>query len=257
MNIPYSPSSGVFGALKRRMTRLQARKTMDCTKGRRIVSFSFDDFPRSAAQIGAQTLENYGWRGTYYTSTGFESTKNHLGPLFTAQDVARLVSKGHEIGCHTENHVDCALNPPVVVEREIRQNQKRLRALGAPTPRTFAYPFGEASAHSKALLGQHYACLRGVKNGINRRFADAHQLYATALEGGLDDKALALSFVDDLAKAPGWLIFYSHDISPNPGEWGCTPELLQAVCEAVKMAGFEVLPIIEAYSQLELLEKAA
>ncbi|PHS23752.1 MAG: hypothetical protein COA85_09330 [Robiginitomaculum sp.] len=257
MSAPYIPASGLISALKRRLTRLQARKTLDCAQGRFLVSFSFDDFPKSAAHTGAEILKNFGWHGTYYTSAAFENTSNHLGDLFTASDVSRLVSNGHEIGCHTENHIDCALNPPVIIEREIRRNQNRLRALGAPAPTSFAFPYGETTATSKTLLGQHYDSLRSVRPGVNRRFADAHQLSAVAIEGTLADKDTPLSYVDDLGAAPGWLIFYTHDVRDTPGQWGCTPALFKAVCTAVDEAGFEVLPVGKAMAALNEMEKAA
>jgi peptidoglycan/xylan/chitin deacetylase (PgdA/CDA1 family) len=254
---PYTPPAGLVGKLKRRLTRLQARRALDCAQDRFLVSFSFDDFPKSAAHTGAAILERYGWRGTYYTSTGFENTDNHLGSLFSADDIGMLVGKGHEIGCHTENHIDCALNAPVVIEREVRRNQKRLRALGAPPLRSFAYPYGETSSQAKALLGQHYETLRGVKAGINRRFADAHQLSAVPIEGTEAQSDLALSYVENLKNSPGWLIFYTHDVRDTPGEWGCTPELFETICKAVKAAGFEVLPVGSAFAALTAMEKAA
>lgn len=259
MNIPTPSfsSGGLLGRVRRRLTRLQARRPVDCAQGRYLVSFSFDDFPRSAATTGAAILEDFGWRGTYYASASFENTKNHLGDLFRAEDIAALVSKGHEIGCHTEHHINCALNAPVVLEREIRRNQERLRALGAPALRSFAFPFGEASPAAKTALSQHYACLRGIARQINRRGADASQLGAVALEGDTEAAPALLAFVDDLKNAPGWLIFFTHDVRESPGEWGCTPDLLRQVCEAVHQAGCEVLPVGEAFDALKPMEKAA
>jgi len=259
MNIPVPAfaTGGLVGRVKRRLTRLQARRTVNCAQERFVVSFSFDDFARSAATTGAEILESFGWRGTYYASAGFENANNHLGELFTAADIAALVSRGHEIGCHTENHINCALNAPVVLQREVRRNQRRLRALGAPTPRSFAFPFGEASAVAKTLLGRHYSCLRGIGRTINRRYGDANQLGAVAIEGDTGDAPAVLSYVDNLKTAPGWLIFFTHDVRENPGQWGCTPALLRTVCEAVQAAGFEVMPVGEAFAALGAMEKAA
>ncbi len=259
MNIPAPSfsSGGLLDRVKRRLTRLQARRPLNCAQGRFLVSFSFDDFPRSAATNGAAILEEFGWRGTYYASTAFEGSENHLGALFTAADIAALCARGHEIGCHTERHINCAVNAPVVLQRDVRRNQRRLRALGAPTPSSFAFPFGEASAAAKTVLSRQYTCLRGIARAVNRRNADANQLGAVALEGNAGDAALALSFVENLAAAPGWLIFFTHDVRENPGQWGCTPGLLRRVCKAVRDAGFEVMPVGEAFAALQPMEKAA
>ncbi len=257
MSEPYTPSKGLVGVLKRKLTRLQARKPFDCAQERFLVSFSFDDFPHSAASTGAQILEQFGWKGTFYTSSALENTANHLGDLFNAKDISALVSNGHEIGCHTEHHIDCALNSPVVIEREVRRNQQRLRKLGAPTTRSFAYPYGEASAAAKELLGCHFTTLRGVKAGINRRHSDAHQLNAVPIEGTAEDTSLPFSYIKGLGTAPGWLIFYTHDVRETPSTWGCTPALFKSVCTAVHEAGFEVLPVGEAFDTLRPVEKAA
>ncbi len=257
MNAPYIPSKGLVSALKRRLTRLQARKPFDGAQKRFLVSFSFDDFPHSAASTGAQILEQFGWRGTYYASAAFENSSNHLGNLFRTDDLGTLASNGHEIGCHTEHHIDCALNPPIVIEREIRRNQKHLRTLGIPASRSFAYPYGETSAAAKDILGQHYASLRGVRPGINRRHSDAHQLNAVPIEGDFAAKGLALSYVKSLEAEPGWLIFYTHDVRNNPSEWGCTPELFKAICSAVQRAEFEVMTVGGAFEALSTAEKAA
>jgi peptidoglycan/xylan/chitin deacetylase (PgdA/CDA1 family) len=257
MNTPYIPADGLISALKRRLTRFSARKPLDCAQDRFLVSFSFDDFPHSAASTGADILHRYGWQGTYYTSAGFLNTTNHLGDLFGQSDITSLIEKGHEIGCHTAHHIDCALNPDVVIEREIRENQNRLRAMGATPPVSFAFPYGEASARSKDMLGRHFTSLRGVRQGINRRFADAHQLNAVPIEGAIEAMALAQSFIDDLRTAPGWLIFYTHDVREQHSEWGCTPALLDAVCKAVSEAGIEVLPVGKAMNSLLTMKEAA
>ncbi len=257
MNTPYIPSDGLSRKLQRRLTRLKARKPLNCAGAHRLVSFTFDDFTRTAAAIGARTLEQHGWRGTFYASASFEDAYNHLGDLFTVQDIAKLVAQGHEIGCHTENHIDCALNPPVVVADEARRNRNHLTRLGAPNPTSFAFPYGEVSAATKKLLGQYYTTLRGVRPGINRRLADAHQLSAIAIEGDMDALPGILAVLDDLQKKPGWLIFYTHDVRDHPSEWGCTPALFGAVCAAVKAHNFEVRTVQDAHTIISSCEAAA
>src|SRR5262245_52879038 len=39
-------------------------------EGRKVVSFTFDDFPRSAARVGAEVVEAHAARATYYVSMG-------------------------------------------------------------------------------------------------------------------------------------------------------------------------------------------
>src|SRR4051794_7530409 len=70
-----------------------------------MVSFTFDDIPKSAATTGAGILEDHGVRGTFYVSGGLVGATS--SPHWTAADVPDIVAlhrRGHEIGCHTFSH---------------------------------------------------------------------------------------------------------------------------------------------------------
>ena len=119
--------------------------------------------------------------------------------------------------------------------------------MGHEAPLTsFAFPYGEASpAAKRALLGR-YSLLRGVRPGINRGHADRALLKAVPLDGGREGIARALDAVRSCVRAPGWLIFYGHDVSDQPGPWGCTPQFLQTVCTLAADLGCTVRPMREA-----------
>jgi peptidoglycan/xylan/chitin deacetylase (PgdA/CDA1 family) len=72
-----------------------------------VVSFTFDDFPRSAWVNGGPILEKHDLRGTYYAAMGFAGGGNHLGPMFECDDLRAAHAQGHEIACHTYSHRDC------------------------------------------------------------------------------------------------------------------------------------------------------
>ncbi|MFW5662026.1 MAG: polysaccharide deacetylase, partial [Oceanicaulis sp.] len=61
----------------------------------------------------------------------------------------------------------------------------------------------------------------------------------------------ALDYVEDAALAPGWLIFFGHDVRDTPSPWGCTPDFLETVCEHVSRAGFEVLTVADALRRID------
>ena len=60
-----------------------------------IVSFTFDDFPRTAFSTGGAILEQFGARGTYYAALGLMNTSNELGEQFRSMDLDALLEKGH------------------------------------------------------------------------------------------------------------------------------------------------------------------
>lgn len=247
----YIPSGGLVGKLKRQAARRLAKAPMAITLERPLVSFSFDDFPKSAAQAGAEILEGYGWRATYFAGGGFAGGENHLGKLFDIGDLKRLHANGHEIACHTFSHIDIARTPLAKVEAEIDRNRAFLSACGFEAPlETFAFPYGQASLDAKRALSGRFKALRGVNPGINRGRADRALLKAVPLDGGEPGLERALGWIKELKREPGWLIFYGHDVRDKPGEWGCTPHFLKTVCQAVEAAGCDVETIAGALKRI-------
>ncbi|HSR10529.1 MAG TPA: polysaccharide deacetylase family protein, partial [Thermodesulfobacteriota bacterium] len=68
------------------------------------ISFTFDDFPRSALHKGGSILSDFNLRATYYASFSLMGKENETGPIFTAADLQDLFAAGHELGCHTFDH---------------------------------------------------------------------------------------------------------------------------------------------------------
>jgi hypothetical protein len=73
---------------------------------RPLISFSFDDFPRSALLAGGGILNRLGLAGTYYASLGLMGKETPSGQIFSSGDLATLFDQGHELGCHTFQHCD-------------------------------------------------------------------------------------------------------------------------------------------------------
>ncbi len=69
-----------------------------------IISFSFDDFPRSALTIAGDILASHNIQGTYYASLGLMGETTAVGKIFELQDLESLVEAGHELACHTYEH---------------------------------------------------------------------------------------------------------------------------------------------------------
>lgn len=247
----YIPANGLRGKVNRLAARLLERDPIHIDLHRFVVSFTFDDFPRSAIINGAPELDKRGWRGTWYAAAGFAGQSNHHGPLLEPGDLETLSRAGHEIGCHTQNHIDLGRAPAERVNREVEENRIALGNMGHARALTaFAYPYGESSPRTKRLLSGRFETLRGVRPGINRSGDDRHLLKSVGIDGGPEGIRRVLDFIEEGRKSPGWLILYAHDIQDNPTEWGCTPDEFRSVCDAVGAASAEVLPVTEAYRSL-------
>jgi peptidoglycan/xylan/chitin deacetylase (PgdA/CDA1 family) len=248
----YTPAGGVTGRLRRVAARLLACAPLDIELGRSVVTFTFDDFPKSAGTLAAERLEREDWRATYFTAGGFAGEHNHHGALFDADDLQRLSAAGHEIACHTFSHADAGTTSAAEYIADIDRNAAFLKSSGHTAPlQTFAFPYGEATPAMKRTLSKRFRALRGVRPGVNRGRADRALLKSVPLDGGLTGLQRAIDAVRDAHRKPGWLIFYGHDVQDRPTDWGCTPDFLDAVIEAVKASGARVLTMAEALDHME------
>ncbi len=223
---------------------------------RPLVSFTFNDFPKSAARTGAGLLENVGGRGTFYASAAVAGETASAGAMFDGQDVARLLGAGHEIGCHTYSHLDCARTPIDHVFSDMVRNADALATMGMDTRLiSFAYPYGETNHALKAQLPSRFTTARGTTPGLASGQADLAQLRANPMYG---PQALrrCLAVLEQARQRTGWVIFFTHDVSPRPSPCGTPTGLLERLCGAAFAGGMEMLPVHEAAARA-LAESAA
>jgi peptidoglycan/xylan/chitin deacetylase (PgdA/CDA1 family) len=217
-----------------------------------VVSFTFDDFPRTALTAGGEILRSHGIRGTYYAAVGMMDTSNHLGDQFRASDLDKLLRDGHELASHTFSHISCR---SVSVERFRRDVAKGRRAIeqitGQSDSGNFAFPFGQITVNAKRAVGQVVASSRGIIGGLNGRVIDLNLLRANSLYGGESNHAKVRDLITENERQQGWLIFYTHDVSPTPSPYGCTPELLEYAVSFSSQSCARVSTVAEVLSEVE------
>ena len=93
-----SPMLGrIHNALERRRYRWFNRRQRTIRFDSGIVSFTFDDFPATAAKEGAELLEKQGWRGTFYLAPGLLDKDTAVGRVSSLRDLERLHGRGHQM----------------------------------------------------------------------------------------------------------------------------------------------------------------
>ncbi|HKF48390.1 MAG TPA: polysaccharide deacetylase family protein [Terracidiphilus sp.] len=195
-----------------------------------VVSFTFDDFPRTALYEGGAILKRHGAAGTYYACAGLMGKMDAAGEMFTRRDLEYLIAQGHELGCHTYGHHDAMLTMPATFERSIIANRAALSALCPQTPiRAFSYPKAEPHAGVKRVAARHAACCRAGGQTLNSGIADLNCLKSFFLEQSRHDPAAIRQAIEMNRDAKGWLIFSTHDVSENPSPYGCTPGFFEMV----------------------------
>ena len=206
-----------------------------------MVSFTFDDFPRSALKLGGAILRDNGVTGTYYASMGLMNQITSVGPQFTAEDLRQLLEDGHELGSHTFSHVSGRQVAPETFEGEAKKGKEALaEACGTACIDHFSYPFGHATMRIKQRIGTHFRSCRGIVPGINISPVDLNLLRANSLYA-VDLKAIG-RLLDQNEKHRGWLIFYTHDVSSCASDFGCTPQAFESVVRmTVKRNGTRIV----------------
>lgn len=244
----YSPPRDPLAKINRRLTQWNAARPADLRFEQPVLSISFDDFPASAAEIGAAILENHGALGTFYAACGLVDSDGPCGRNFSHAHLADLVARGHEIGCHTYDHADCARRPVFDTLQDLARNRDTLQRMGArEAARTLAYPYGETSTALKRALPPRLQCARGVLQGINVGRCDLSQLRAFPMfGGGLEAMRAALKRA---AKRRAWVIGFTHDIADAPSAWGTRGADLDGMLRAARELGFTVLPVSAALAR--------
>jgi peptidoglycan/xylan/chitin deacetylase (PgdA/CDA1 family) len=213
-----------------------------------IISFTFDDFPRSAYHVGGTILKTYGFRGTYYAALGLMGTHAPVGDIFTREDLDNVVADGHELGCHTFAHCHSWNTAPKVFERSIIENERRLHELLPQASfRTFAYPIAGPRPHTKRRAARHFPCCRFGGQIYNAGVTDRYLLSAYFLEQGRHDPDSVKRMIDRNSDACGWLILATHDVCDTPTRFGVTPGFFEDIVRHASRSGAAVLPAGDAW----------
>ena len=238
-------------AYRRKVATLTGRRAILLRPPFPVVSFTFDDFPQSAARVAGPILDTHNMRATYYVSLGLMDQELPAGRAFSKGDLAKVVSDGHELGCHTFAHCHAWETNPRVFEESVVKNKRVLEELvpGASF-KSLSYPIGMPRPETKRRMSKYYPCCRGGGETINVGVADANNLSASFLEKHREEPDTLKRLIDENSRQQGWLIFATHDVGNRPSPFGCTPDLFADVVRYVAGSGAKVLPVGEAWSAM-------
>lgn len=219
--------------LSNRLSRYFSATPFKLLNERPMVSFTFDDFPESAATDGASILDQYNAKATFYVSGSLvEKWCGHWQGV-SVGGILELHRRGHEIACHTFSHQPATELDAARLAAEIEQNRGYLLGLD-PSIRidNFAYPYGLGAVWRKRQLARTFRSSRGIIPGINSGVVDLQYLRANPLiNRNIDEEGIDRAF-NVLTETSGWLIFYGHDVTATPSPYGCTPSLLRYALDA-------------------------
>ncbi len=214
--------------------------------GRHAISFTFDDFPMSAFDVGGGILGRYGLRGTYYASMCLRDIHQEGIEYFTLTTLEKVLTCGNELGCHTCDHETPRSSSTPRYLDSIERNLVSLKKC-FPSIRlsSFSYPLGDVTLPVKNACRKRFTSCRSIYPGINRGMIDLGLLRAIPLYNRRTPLSVAEALIAENTKRAGWLVFYTHDISFRPSRYGCTPEYFEAVVQFALKSKAMILPVGE------------
>jgi peptidoglycan/xylan/chitin deacetylase (PgdA/CDA1 family) len=229
-----------------------ARQSFPLSRDNAYISFTFDDFPRSAYLEAGSILRQHDAHGTYYVAMQLLGRESPSGRIATPDDLRALVADGHELGCHTFGHVNGATASVDEFIRSVSANQEAFqRIVPGGRFRTFAYPFdGPRLAVKRAMVGR-FLCCRGGGQTLNRETVDLALVNSYFID---QRNANCLDEIAELiarnAAERGWLVFSTHDVAAQPSSFGCRPEFFDAVVHLARRSAARVLTVAKVCEEL-------
>jgi peptidoglycan/xylan/chitin deacetylase (PgdA/CDA1 family) len=238
------------GVRRKTLCSLYSRRVPWRNRGS-VVSFSFDDFPRTAYTVGGDILKSLDARGTYYAAARLMGTTNHLGEQFCSEDVRSLLKDGHELASHTYSHISSRAVSSSVYRDDVDRGRQAIEEIaGVADSGNFAYPYGDVTLKAKRILGPKLCSSRSIFPGLNGADVDLNLLLANSLYGDDAHFGKAQDLILENEKRKRWLIFYSHDVQPKPSQYGCTPSLLESTASFAIKRGCRILTVSAVLAEI-------
>ncbi len=204
------------------------------------VSLTFDDGMRSHLALAVPALARHGLRATFYLNPRGDDWAARMDPWRAVAGV------GHELGNHTVTHPCSRAFPWMAEERALERltledlaadidlAEERLRALGGPGPRSYAYPCyqdwvgsGTGRRSYVPVVAERFpaARIRGETANEPAR-CDLHHLWSFPVEGCGGAEMIGLC---EQAAAEGrWAILTMHGV--DEGGLSVTQGALEQLC---------------------------
>lgn len=219
---------------------------------RPVFSFTFDDAPRSAATVGRKILEDAGAAGTYYLALGIQADPSDTEPFVSVDEIRSLYAAGHDIECHTYSHINLARTPVHTAAADCEKNRQAISDVtGQQAVAHFAYPFGGVGLKAKHRLGQVYRTMRTVDFGINYGMTDMLHLRAVDIFSCQFDRQRISEVIETAQQNNAWTIFYTHEVTDNPSQWGTRSEELDWVVRECAGTSGAILTVNQASELIE------
>ena len=213
-----------------------------------MVTFTFDDVPKSVFTVGFPILEKYHYPATIYVETRNTTFNGYMN----WDDVGVVAKAGWEIGAHTHTHPHLTKLTNEEILEDLLISTQEFAAHGY-APQNFASPFGDMDERVLAIIKRHYASQRAAwPNGVNVGELDPYNIQSYAISKDTTWEEMS-NLLDGLQREGGWLVLQMHDVTPKGVTVGqqYDTNLLEDIVEEVHSRGFPVITIRQALENLQ------
>ncbi len=212
-----------------------------------IVSFTFDDAPKSVMSVGLPLMQQAGYPATVYIST-----RNTAYPGYMNwEDVAEVAKHGWEIGAHTHTHARLTelRDEEIVLEFETSDTEFLQHGY---RPAVFATPYGSYDDRVLSVVKRYYTSHRAAwPAGANTLQPDPYAVASYEINRTTTIEEVT-RLLENLQKNGGWVVFQLHHVFPKgevvSEEYGT--DLLEAIIKQVQTKQIAVLTVSDALTQL-------
>lgn len=207
---------------------------------RAVVTFCFDDAPRSVYTLGFPVLAWHNIPATVFVATKFTEDEN---PKFiTWEQLKDLDKNGWGVQCHTSTHPHLTYLTDAQINKELDDSLKVLRAHGY-NPIALASPYGDFDDRVLKIVAKKFKSHRAAWNVVGMRgvtgLNDQHNLDLMRISAVELRYNITFGEVKDLIDAAvshkQWLVFYLHNVvhgAPQPYQFNV--EDLDAIASYVE-----------------------
>lgn len=247
-----SISARFKAGVRRSLARRFRRRALRIETRTPLISFTFDDAMVTAFEVGSEILTSFDARATYYVSLGLLDEVTEFGQVGGRDHLRSALVAGHELGCHTFDHLDAWSVSRKSYMKSVEVNQRAIGQLvDGYVFRSFAYPKNGATVSVKSMLSHRFESCRGGGQGLNVGVVDRNLLSACFLDARTEiDSTFVSHLIDINAESNGWLIFVAHDIANQGSVFRTSPDFLEATVRAARSSGADLIPVGEACKQL-------
>jgi peptidoglycan/xylan/chitin deacetylase (PgdA/CDA1 family) len=241
----------LYNDARKIVARIFYKSVKNIGNERKIVSFTFDDVPKSTFENAVPILSKFKLSGTFYVALSLMEGISGKD-LYSRENLQKCIEDGHELGCHSYSHIHFFKTKNTdIIREDLIKNRNILEELRLNTSfESFSYPYGEQTIISKKVVSGMYKSCRGTDSGINYGKADLNSLRAVKLYEKKSSREDIDSLLDQFDHKGGWLIFYTHDVQENFSAGGCSPGYLEDVIMKCKELGFEIKNMKQAVASL-------